>query len=104
MVSTSIPLLRAGGQCRKLVLTPGSRYRYNPCCLTRGHCSNLKERNYGKWMEEKLSELKGTVRDYVRMRNIKRATVMELGHLIKTPAGQSEYLHERKFGEMIWCT
>jgi hypothetical protein len=98
MVSTSIPLLRAGGQCRKLVLTPGSRYRYNPCCLTRGHCSNLKERNYGKWMEEKLSELKSTVRDYVRMRNIKRATVMELGQLIKTPAGQSEYLHE----EEIW--
>jgi hypothetical protein len=49
-------------------------------------------------MEEKLSELKGTVRDYVQMRNIKRATVMELGHLIKTPAGQSEYLHE----EEIW--
>ncbi|MFO0007637.1 MAG: hypothetical protein ACK559_41635, partial [bacterium] len=71
MVSTSIPLLRAGGQCRKIILTPGSRYRYNPCCLTRGHCSNLSERNYGKWMEEKLSELKSTVRDYVRMRNIK---------------------------------
>jgi hypothetical protein len=51
-----------------------------------------------KWMEEKLSELKGTVRDYVRMRNIKRATVMELVQLIKTPAGQSEYLHE----EEIW--
>ncbi len=24
MVSTSIPLLRAGGQCRKIILTPGS--------------------------------------------------------------------------------
>jgi hypothetical protein len=49
-------------------------------------------------MEEKLSELKSTVRDYVRMRNIKLATVMEMGQLIKTPAGQSEYLHE----EEIW--
>jgi hypothetical protein len=98
MVSTSIPLLRAGGQCRKIILTPGARYRYNPCCLTRGHCSNLNERNYGKWMEEKLSELKSTVCDYVRMRNIKRAFVMELGQLITPPAGQSEYLHE----EEIW--
>ncbi len=96
MVSTSIPLLRAGGQCRKIILTPGARYRYNPCCLTRGHCSNLNERNYGKWMEEKLSELKSTVCDYVRMRNIKRATVMELGQLITSPAGQSEYLHEEE--------
>jgi hypothetical protein len=48
MVSSSVPLLRAGGQCRKLVLTPGCRYRYNPCCLTKGHCSNMKDRNYGK--------------------------------------------------------
>jgi hypothetical protein len=98
MVSTSIPLLRAGGKCRKIILTPGSRYRYNPCCLPRGHCSNLNERNYGKWMEEKLSELRSTIRDYVRMQNIKRATVMELGQLITPPAGQSEYLHE----EEIW--
>jgi hypothetical protein len=28
-------------------------------------------------MEEKLTELRGVVRDYVRMRNIKRATVIE---------------------------
>ncbi len=98
MVSTSIPLLRAGSQCRKIILTPGSRYRYNPCCLTRGHCSNLNERNYRKWMEVKLSELRSTVCDYVRMRNIKRATVMELGQLIMPPAAQSEYLHE----EEIW--
>jgi hypothetical protein len=49
-------------------------------------------------MEEKLSELRSTVRAYVRMRNIKRATVMELGQLITPPAGQSGYLHE----EEIW--
>jgi hypothetical protein len=42
----------------------------------------MKGRNYGRWMEEKMSELKGIVRDYVRMRNIKRATVMEFGKLI----------------------
>jgi hypothetical protein len=47
MVSSAIPLLRAGGQCRKLVLTPGCRYRYNPCCLTKGHCSIMRERIMG---------------------------------------------------------
>jgi hypothetical protein len=36
MVSTSIPLLRAGGQCRKVILTPAGRYRYTPCCTTVG--------------------------------------------------------------------
>jgi hypothetical protein len=98
MVSTSIPLLRAGGQCRKVILTPSGRYKYFPCCNVRGHCCNMKERNYGRWMEEKMSELKGIVRDYVRMRNIKRSTVMEFGKLITPSPGQSEYLQE----EEIW--
>jgi hypothetical protein len=31
MVSTSIPLLRAAGKCRKVILTPSCRYRYSPC-------------------------------------------------------------------------
>ncbi len=62
----------------------------------------MKDRNYGKWMEEKLSEVRGIVRDYVRdyvrMRNIKRTSVMELGQLGTQPAGRSDYLHE----EEIW--
>ena len=94
MVSTSIPLLRAGGQCRKVILTPAGRYRYTPCCTTVGHVSNIRDRNYGRWMEEKLTELRGIVRDYVRMRNIKRATVIEMGQLLTPSAGQSGYLHE----------
>jgi hypothetical protein len=98
MVSTAIPLLRAGGQCRKFILTPCGRYKYYPCCTALGHVSNLRERNYIRWMEEKLSELRGTVRDYVRMRNIKRAAVIEMGQLMTPSAGQSEYLQE----EEIW--
>lgn len=45
-----------------------------------------------------MAEMRGIVRDYVRMRNIKRATVMEFGQLITPAAGQSSYLHE----EEIW--
>jgi hypothetical protein len=91
MVSNSVPLLRAGGHCRKVILTPTGRYKYNPCC-------NIRERNYVRWMEERLTELRGTVRDYVRMRNIKRATVIEMGQLLTPTAGQSGYLHE----EEVW--
>jgi hypothetical protein len=58
----------------------------------------MKERNYGRWMEDKMAEQKGIVRDHVRMRNIKRATVMEFGKLITPSPGQSEYLQE----EEIW--
>jgi hypothetical protein len=98
MVSTSIPLLRAGGQCHKVILTPAGRYRYTPCCNTVGHVSNLRDRNYGRWMKEKLTELRGIVLDYVRMRNIKGATVIEMGQLLTPSAGQCGYLYE----EEIW--
>ncbi len=98
MVSTSIPLLRAGGQCRKVILTPGGRYKYNPCCNMTGHASNLRERNYVRWVEEKLIEMRGIVRDYVCMHNIKRASVIEMGQLLTPNVGQSSYLHE----EYIW--
>jgi hypothetical protein len=58
----------------------------------------MKDSNYGRWMEDKLAEMRGIVRDYVRMRNIKRASVLEFGQLIMPPAGQSSYLQE----EEIW--
>jgi hypothetical protein len=58
----------------------------------------MKERNYGRWMEEKMAEVRGIARDYVRMRNIKRASVLEFGKLIAPSAGQSDYLQE----EEIW--
>jgi uncharacterized protein YehS (DUF1456 family) len=40
--------------------------------------------------------VRGIVRDYVRMKNIKRATVMELGQLLVPTASQSAYLHEEE--------
>ncbi len=98
LVSTSNPLLRAGGKCRKVILTPSGEYRYTPYCNVRGHCSNMKNSNYGRWIEGKLAEMRGIVRDYVRIKNIKRASVLEFGQLIMPPAGQSSYLHE----EEIW--
>ncbi len=49
MVSTSIPLLQAGGQCRKVILTPAGRFRYTPCCTTVGHVSNIRGTMNGGW-------------------------------------------------------
>ncbi len=96
MVSKAMPLLRAGGQCRKIILTPTARYRDCPCCGTRGHCTNMKERNYKQWMDGRLTEICGVVKDYVRMRNIKRATIISLDQLITPTAGLSEYLQQEE--------
>jgi hypothetical protein len=102
LVSTSIPLLRAGGKCRKVILTPSGRYRYSPCCNVRWHCSNMKDSNYGRWMEDKLAEIRGIVRDYVRMRNIKRASVLEFGQL--SMLGRAAISMRRRSGARIPST
>jgi hypothetical protein len=49
-------------------------------------------------MDGKLAEVRGIIRDYIRMRNIKRVTVIELGQLITPSPGMSAYLQE----EEIW--
>ncbi len=49
-------------------------------------------------MDGKLAEVRGIIRDYVRMCNIKRVTVIELGQLITPSPGMSTYLQE----EEIW--
>jgi hypothetical protein len=66
----------------------------------------MKERNDGRWMEDKMAEVRGIVRDYMRMRNIKRATVLEFEILITSSAGQSPYLQEEEIcgGFRGWCT
>jgi hypothetical protein len=98
LVSKSIPLLRAGGHCRKIVLTPAARFKRSPWCNTRGHCSNLQDKNYEQWMEERLVEVRCIIRDYVSMRNIKRVTVMELGQLITPSPGKAPIYRRSKYG------
>jgi hypothetical protein len=49
-------------------------------------------------MEGKLAEVKGIIRDYIRMRNIKRVTVIEMGQLITPTPGLSAYLQD----EEVW--
>jgi hypothetical protein len=47
-------------------------------------------------MDGWLTEIRGVVKDYVRMRNIKRATIISLDQLITPTAGLSEYLQQEE--------
>ncbi len=48
--------------------------------------------------EQVLAEVRGIIRDYVRMRNIKRVTVIELGQLITPSPGKSTNRRRKKGG------
>jgi hypothetical protein len=56
----------------------------------------MKDRNYKQWMDGRIAEVRGVVKDYVRMRNIKRATIISLDQLITPTAGLSEYLQQEE--------
>jgi hypothetical protein len=56
----------------------------------------MKDRNYKQWMDGRLAEIRGVVKDYVWMRNIKRATIISLDQLITPTAGLSEYLQQEE--------
>ena len=94
MVSTAMPLLRVCGQYSNIILTPTSRARNCPCCGAKDHPTNIKDRNYKQWMEGRPAKIRGVVKDYVRMRNIKRATILSLVQLITPSPGLSEYLQQ----------
>ena len=78
LVNLAIPLLRAGGSCQKIVISPASRYKHGGCCSNRNHCTNILERGYAKekWMEDSLLETRMTVRDWCRMKNIRNVEVV----------------------------
>ena len=52
MVSMAMPLLRAGGPCRKIVLTPTSRHRDSPCYGAKDHHT----KNRPNWVKGSISE------------------------------------------------
>ncbi len=51
-VSMAMPLLRVGGQCRKIILTPTSRHRDCPCCGAKDHLT----KNRPNWVKGIISE------------------------------------------------
>jgi hypothetical protein len=52
IVSMAMPLLRASGQCRKIILTPISRHRDSPCCGAKDH----RTKNRPNWVKGSISE------------------------------------------------
>ena len=53
----SIPLLRAGGNNRKILLSPLPRYSTAKCCQNEEHITNFGKKGFGTGMGSKLTEI-----------------------------------------------
>jgi hypothetical protein len=88
----SVPILRAGGNLNKIVLSPLVRYAQGPCCDAQGHCTNFGEKSYREMLGEAMAHLEEWVKDVTfskRIRNFKgisatEAVTISSGKIIKS--------------------
>jgi hypothetical protein len=80
LVNAITPLLRAGGDCEKIVLSPLPRYM-RKCCKDKAHLVNKKEATYASDMGEALAEMRDSMKDLIfgkKIRNFKVLSTTKL--------------------------
>jgi hypothetical protein len=75
LVNTITPLLRAGGDKEKWILSPLPRY-IKRCCKDKGHLTNKKDDDYASKMGESLSEIRDSMKDLIYGKRIKAFKVL----------------------------
>ena len=61
--TTSLPLIRAGGTNKKLILSPLPRYINSKCCDSESHITNFGGKAYTKGMGKQLADIHGWLDD-----------------------------------------
>ena len=72
----SIPLLRAGGNNKKIILSPLPRYSTAKCCPDIRHITNFGKKGYGTTMGSNLGDIHGWIEDFTREKRIKNFEVV----------------------------
>jgi hypothetical protein len=79
LINTSTPLLHAGGECKKYVLSPLLRYLTLSCCDDPSHLTNRREkRKFIKNMAARNREMKDEIKDLVYGKRIKNFNILLL--------------------------
>ena len=82
VVFDSIPLLRAGGNMVKIVLSPLPRYIMGPCCSNPGHVTNHGSEGYAVDMGARLADMCDWLADFLHIKRIKKAKTIFPGDLV----------------------
>jgi hypothetical protein len=91
LVNTSAPLLRAGGTCKKYVLSPLLRYLTISCCDDPTHIVNRKDKKkFIRNMAARNREMKEEIRDLVYGKRIKNFKVVSPNIMLLTGADDQE--------------
>jgi hypothetical protein len=72
----ALPLLRAGLNHTKVILSPLMRYVTSSCCANAGHMTNRREKSFAAAMGLALGEVKEWLQDFTFTRRIRNFTVL----------------------------
>ena len=78
--TSSLPLIRAGGKLKKILLSPLPRFIR--CCSGNGHLKNFRTREYVRAMGKTLAETDDWIRDLAFSKRILNFTVINTGTLV----------------------
>jgi hypothetical protein len=70
LVHMTVPLLRAGGECEKVIMSPLPRY-IKRCCGDPDHITNKKEKSFAEILGNSLASMRDTIRDVVFSKKIR---------------------------------
>jgi hypothetical protein len=75
LVNSITPLLRAGGEAEKIILSPLPRY-IRRCCRDKSHLTNKADEDYASRMGEALSDMRDSMKDLIFGKKIRSFKVL----------------------------
>jgi hypothetical protein len=79
----STPLLRAGGEATKVLLSPLLRYSANKCCEDPTHIVNFGDIAYYSGLGEKLADIKHWLKEFTFGKRIRNAKVLNPNKILE---------------------
>jgi hypothetical protein len=77
-----LPIIKAGGDCRKIILSPLSRYWVAPCCCGSGHHVNYNDPGYLPGLGDSVYRIRDHLRDLAHLKRIRKYRVFCPNRLI----------------------
>ena len=88
--ASSLPLIRAGGELKKILLSPLPRYVMGRCCTDSGHLKNFGTKEYVRAMGNTLGEIDDWIRDLAFSKRILNFSVINTGTLVDLDSPSSK--------------
>jgi len=91
--NVAVPALRAGGDCRKIIITPLTRYLTGKCCTDPGHITNYTTAEYEGEMCRGLRDIRKWIAEFAYTKRIQNFTVMDpVKCLVDLDSEETDYL------------